>query len=401
MTMSAHFRRRERAGLLLVLCAAVPGAWATQPNAERQGTYQRTVRESQAVTPRLVNSDQGLSILGAALESRRPTNSNADCSNLVHTIYERAGFAYSYANSFELYNGIKEFRRVTHPQPGDLVVWRGHVGIMISPVQHSFFSAMRSGRGVEFYDSPYWQARGRPRFFRFLKSGSGTQLLASGRRADSKPSGATTPGLHELVQADEDSAPSPGISSDRQGNGNESASDGIRTAGDRATPAVISKVNPPAMPSGVDTTQAESPHNSEERTTRDAGSAVERNQRVPARRRVQNPEDGVWEKPASKPSAGIPFDSAEPLTRPKARTPQEVVAANIPAVEGHTDARPRAAAKPAAQELKPEPTQWAMSRYVPRPPWSLSGGRSSPQSVPRPPAGRVLRVPGFYIPSGQ
>ena len=165
-----------------MLGAVVSRASAVQQNTESSKTDHRTIRESsETVAASLVSSDQGLVIIGAALESRKPTDSNADCSTLVHTIYERAGLTYSYANSSELYRGVKEFQRILHPQPGDLVVWRGHVGIVISPAQHSFFSAMRSGRGVEFYDSPYWQARGRPRFFRYLKAASRTQFSASTR----------------------------------------------------------------------------------------------------------------------------------------------------------------------------------------------------------------------------
>jgi hypothetical protein len=371
-----HSRCCRKVRLLLVLCALAQAGWAEQPDTERVKLDQRTVRESVAIAPPLVNSEQGLTIIGAALESRH-TDVNADCSNLVHEIYQRAGFTYSYANSTELYHGIKEFRRVLHPQPGDLVVWRGHVGIVISPTQHSFFSAMRSGRGVEFYDSAYWQGRGQPRFYRYLKTSSRTQLSASARKAVSVSSG----------NVPEDS-------------GSESASGRVRVARNTAVPVAVSKVNPPAMPSAVDAPQTGSVHNSDEHTAR-AESGVEVNQGAPAHHKVQNVEDGVWEKPASKPSAGIPFDSVAPLTQPKAQAAQEVVAANIPAKVEHMDVRARSAAKPAAHELKPEPTQWAMSRYVPRPPWSSSGGRSSAQSVPRPPAGRPPRTPGFYIPSGQ
>jgi len=53
------------------------------------------------------------------------------------------------------------------PQAGDLVVWRGHVGIVIDPEQHSFFSFVRSGPDTQFYDSPYWRSRGNARFFRY------------------------------------------------------------------------------------------------------------------------------------------------------------------------------------------------------------------------------------------
>src|SRR5262249_13699259 len=67
------------------------------------------------------------------------------------------------------YSGVNEFHRVTKPQPGDLIVWPGHVGIVVSPTQHSFYSSLRSGLGVEPYDSPYWKQRGKPHFFRYIK----------------------------------------------------------------------------------------------------------------------------------------------------------------------------------------------------------------------------------------
>jgi cell wall-associated NlpC family hydrolase len=118
----------------------------------------------------LLSQDEGLDILGAALDTRHRLTTERDCSHLVHALYERAGFPYPYSNSRELYAGIGQFQSVAQPQPGDLIVWRGHVGIVVSPAKHSFFSALRSGRGVERYDSPYWSRRGRPRFFRYVKN---------------------------------------------------------------------------------------------------------------------------------------------------------------------------------------------------------------------------------------
>jgi hypothetical protein len=111
-----------------------------------------------------------LAILDVALDSRHHAGFAFDCSHFVHGIYERAGLPYEYASSSDLYAGIDEFRRVTNPQPGDLAVWRGHAGIVVNPVQHSFFSVLRSGPGLASYDSPYWKRRGRPRFFRYVKS---------------------------------------------------------------------------------------------------------------------------------------------------------------------------------------------------------------------------------------
>jgi hypothetical protein len=126
--------------------------------------------ESQkAIRSRPLTSGEGLAIVSAALDSRYHARFLADCSHFVLGLYERAGFPYRYANSSELYAGIDEFRQVANPQTGDLVVWRGHTGIVINPAEHSFFSRLRSGPGVNSYDSAYWKKRGRPRFFRYLK----------------------------------------------------------------------------------------------------------------------------------------------------------------------------------------------------------------------------------------
>ncbi len=125
-------------------------------------------QESQHKTaaPRPLTRHEGLVIVRAALHSR---HHESDCSHLVHGLYERTGHPYDYAPSSDLYAGINKFRRVVNPQPGDLAVWRGHAGIVVNSVQHSFFSLLSSGPGVDSWDSPYWEQWGRPRFFRYLK----------------------------------------------------------------------------------------------------------------------------------------------------------------------------------------------------------------------------------------
>jgi hypothetical protein len=47
-------------------------------------------------------------------------------------------------------------------------VWRGHVGIVVNPQEHSFFSTTSSRTHIQGYRSAYWRTRGYPRFFRFL-----------------------------------------------------------------------------------------------------------------------------------------------------------------------------------------------------------------------------------------
>lgn len=90
-----------------------------------------------------------------------------DCSHLVHSLYELVGMHYPYATSRTLYRGIEGFQRVPDPIPGDVVVWRGHMGIVVDPSQHSFLSALKTGVKISSYISSYWKHRGPPRFFRF------------------------------------------------------------------------------------------------------------------------------------------------------------------------------------------------------------------------------------------
>ena len=126
------------------------------------------IQADATVEARPISGNDGLSIISAALDLRVSRSAKQDCSHLVHTIYQSAGFFYPYARSSDLYNGTENFQRVDDPQPGDLVVWRGHVGIVVNPVQHAFFSSMRSGLGVDDYQAPYWTKRGRVRFYRYL-----------------------------------------------------------------------------------------------------------------------------------------------------------------------------------------------------------------------------------------
>ena len=91
-----------------------------------------------------------------------------DCSHFVQYLYEQAGLFYGYAPSRTLYEGTDGFNRVAHPKPGDLIVWSGHVGVVIDPEETTFLSALRSGVKVSSYQSHYWQRRGKPRFLHYV-----------------------------------------------------------------------------------------------------------------------------------------------------------------------------------------------------------------------------------------
>lgn len=138
---------------------------------------------------RLLNANEGLILVNTAREQKEQGKPKLDCSHLVHRIYELSGFPYPYASSFDLYNGIDNFRRVSKPRSGDLVAWRGHVGVVVDAMEHSFYSSVRSGFRTEYYDGPYWRAQGRPRFYRYVLT-SPANLTATGASAhfdNSKP----------------------------------------------------------------------------------------------------------------------------------------------------------------------------------------------------------------------
>jgi len=177
------------AALLLASCPLLVGAAAEENHADSAAQTANISQQGyRRPSARLLNTDEGLAIIGAALEFRHHNRYKPDCSHFVNTIYTKAGFPYDYANSIELYTGTDTFHRVARPQPGDLVVWQGHVGIVIQPAQHTFFSALRSGLGVEDYESPYWRKRGRPRFFRYVQAAPPAVLAADTRLLNVKNS---------------------------------------------------------------------------------------------------------------------------------------------------------------------------------------------------------------------
>ncbi len=155
----------------LGLCCLSAQDKPRQPGASR-AVLQRVSPNDERDDDRALTQDDRLSVIAAALDARIRRNSEHDCSHLVHAIYEGAGFPYAYVPSSDLYAGVEGFQRVKQPEPGDLVVWRGHAGIVIKPSQHIFFSFMRSGPGIDDYQAPYWRSRGRPRFYRYVKNAS-------------------------------------------------------------------------------------------------------------------------------------------------------------------------------------------------------------------------------------
>ncbi|HEY6303105.1 MAG TPA: NlpC/P60 family protein [Terriglobales bacterium] len=127
---------------------------------------------------RLLTRAEGVALVDRALE-HSASSPRLDCSHLVHQMLTATGLDYPYATSHEIFAGIPQFRRVHSAQPGDLIVWPGHVGLVVDAGRSEFLSSKGSGVGTDNYSSEYWQARGRPRFYRYVV-GAATELAGLG-----------------------------------------------------------------------------------------------------------------------------------------------------------------------------------------------------------------------------
>lgn len=185
-----HLRTR---GVLYLLAASMGLAAAAQ-----------LVRENRP--ERTVSREEGEAIVQTAWELRKGLGPKPDCSHFVHEVYLHAGLDYEYANSIAIFAGIGSFRRVQRPQPGDLIVWPGHVGIMIDPSEHSFYSSVVKGFAIEDYSSRYWVRRGHPRFYRYLVDETHSAQLRTKMASASTESVSRT--LVSKKSLDQDTSPS-------------------------------------------------------------------------------------------------------------------------------------------------------------------------------------------------
>src|SRR6202521_2398987 len=180
MRFSCNTRRRQlRHGLVFVFSCVLMLFAAFSLCPLPAAASQEGHRESY----RLITRDEGLAIVDAISDhhhSLHGKRAKPDCSHLVNDIYDLAGFPYPYVKSADLYRGQASFVRVSAPQPGDLIVWRGHVGLVLDPRQHLFYSSIRSGLDTEDYTSAYWRRRGTPRFYRYRAASDPTILTARG-----------------------------------------------------------------------------------------------------------------------------------------------------------------------------------------------------------------------------
>jgi cell wall-associated NlpC family hydrolase len=174
-----------RAAREVALVACLAGGWMGAGSLAMARST--TAAEGSASSSRLLSAEEGLAIADAARDQGQPGRGAQDCSHLVHETYRSAGFEYPYGSSFELYDGNENFERVRNPQAGDLIVWPGHVGIVLEPREHSFYSLVSTGLEAQNYEGAYWKSRGRPRFYRYKVETAGI-LTAAKAPASSRSS---------------------------------------------------------------------------------------------------------------------------------------------------------------------------------------------------------------------
>jgi NlpC/P60 family len=158
----------------------------------------------------LLSHEQGEALAAFAAQSEKRARSKPDCSHLVHLLYARAGLIYPYEDSRVLYRGVSDFKRVKTPQAGDLAVWLGHVGIVLSPEEKTFLSSVRSGIITESWMAPHWVRRGRPRFYRYrIGPETDMTLLAKVMGDDTRPENGARDSVRNGVNAQLPSSGSP------------------------------------------------------------------------------------------------------------------------------------------------------------------------------------------------
>jgi len=194
---NTEFNWRVARSFALAACLA-GSCMAADSQAQAQAA---SASQGSGSNSRLLSAKEGRAIVDAARDEDQPVRGAQDCSHLVHQTYLSAGFEYPYASSFELYAGNENFERVRKAQPGDLIVWPGHAGIVVDPLQHSFYSLVSTGLEAQDYEGSYWKSRGRPRFYRYKVENAemltAIKAPASARASNSKRPRETAPASEE------------------------------------------------------------------------------------------------------------------------------------------------------------------------------------------------------------
>jgi cell wall-associated NlpC family hydrolase len=143
------------------------------PNVDLFVSHRETVAATRAAMLQVATAWSGTPYLLGG-DSRN----GIDCSHLVYQALNEArqqvalpGTAPQVVDyrSTDTIVASKLFFGVDTPEPGDLVLWDGHVGIVMDPNLGTFIGAQTStGVAVASYTSGYWAKRSGLRFVRFV-----------------------------------------------------------------------------------------------------------------------------------------------------------------------------------------------------------------------------------------
>lgn len=89
-----------------------------------------------------------------------------DCSHFVWEVIKAAGHSGAPYISTSQIPGSGYYSQVDMPQVGDIVLWDGHMGIIVDTTQGKFIGAQSRGVEEASYTSGYWGNR-HHRYFRY------------------------------------------------------------------------------------------------------------------------------------------------------------------------------------------------------------------------------------------
>jgi len=95
-----------------------------------------------------------------------------DCSGFVVSVYSKVFPGQGLDPDLHNTSGLSRsglFAGTASPLPGDLVLWDGHVGIVLAPASGDFIGSQSStGVYIASYSSGYWAAQPNRRFLRWF-----------------------------------------------------------------------------------------------------------------------------------------------------------------------------------------------------------------------------------------
>lgn len=143
------------------------------PNVDMMMARRKTVAATRVAMLEVANEWKGTPYLMSG-----NSKNGIDCSHFVYQVLngareKAADIGHTpqlvdYRNTATIEDS-KLFLPVSIPEPGDLVLWDSHIGIVVDPVSGTFIGAQTStGVAEAKYSSGYWSNKPNKRFIRFI-----------------------------------------------------------------------------------------------------------------------------------------------------------------------------------------------------------------------------------------